>query len=186
MPSTLAAAAVVLPMAAALAAAPPAGDSAGRYVVRATVHVDAAALPDRDGDVELDVVVAPGAAPDALRLRATYGRYACDLQARLGDGGALDLAAGQPCSADVSEPDARGHVDATLKSGRGRVQGGALELDLAFDLAGRVSTRVGGKSVKVLGQEVSVPEAWTPEVPLRGGATASGKGRRLGAGDGGR
>lgn len=179
MPATaaLAALAAALASAAGPQAVGTAPLAAGRYALHGTVHVDAAALPGRDGSADFDVVVAPGAAPDGVRLRAASRGYTCELAARL-RGGELAFDGGQACAVDVDEPDARGHVDARLRSGRGRLAGGALQLDLAFDLSGALSTRVAGQRVNVLGREVALPEGWTPKLPVRGALTTSATGQR--------
>src|ERR687886_139838 len=74
-------------------------------------------------------------------------RCACDLAAQLRAGGDLALEPGQACAVDVAEPDARGHLDARLRSGRGHAGEAALELDLAFDVSGALSTRIAGQGV---------------------------------------
>jgi hypothetical protein len=104
-----------------------------------------------------------------------------DLAARLRGAGDLALEAGQACPLDVAEPEVRGHLDARLRSGRGRTSDAALALELELDVSGALSTRLTGRGVRVLGAEVSLPEAWAPELPVRGTVTASATGRRMDA-----
>jgi hypothetical protein len=152
---------------------------AGRYALTVKLHVDATGLPARDDSAGIDAIVRAGPASDAVRVQLTWGRYACDLAAQLRDGGDLALEPGQACAVDVAEPDARGHLDARLRSGRGHAGESALDLDLAFDVRGALSTRVAAQGVKVLGANVSLPETWTPYLPVRGTVAASGSGPRM-------
>ncbi|WP_243337037.1 hypothetical protein [Anaeromyxobacter soli] len=164
----------VLP--AVAAAAPPAGD----YRVAATVRVHAGGVLDREVREDARAVVAPASA-GRVRVRLSARGKTCELSARAGAQGELTFTPGQRCALDLDEEDVRGRVDATLGSGTGRAQGDALTLALAWSLAGAVSLRVGGQRMEVMGSEIAVPDAWAPEVPLRGTADARGEGRRSGA-----
>ena len=187
-----------LALALALALAPPVASAgapvtpaslAGRYALQVKMHVDAKGLPQRDDSAGIDAIVRAGPAPDAVRVQLTWGRYACELAAQLRAGGDLLFEPGQGCPFDVAEPDARGHLDARLHSGRGRAGEAALDIDFAFDVSGALSTRVAAHTVKVLGTEVSLPATWTPQLPVRGTVAGSGSGRRMdpdAAGRGGR
>lgn len=152
----------------------------GRYVLHGSAHVETTTLGTHDADADLDVVVAPGAAPGGLRLELTSGAYACGLAARVSAAGDLAFDAGQRCPVEVAEKGARGKVDARLRSGRGRILGGALSLELAFDVSGTLSMGAQGGSVTVLGAEVNVPGAWTAPAPVRGTVEAKARGARRG------
>jgi hypothetical protein len=83
---------------------------------------------------------------------------------------------------EVRNPDARGHIDAPLRSGRGTVRGDRLSVELQFDVSGRIATRYSRTTFTVLGTEVVVPEGWTPAAPVRGTVTSSGSGTRVSRG----
>ena len=172
----------LLAAAAAAAAGEPADAVKGRYVLHGPAHVETTTFGTHDATADLDVVVSGGRGPAALRLELTSGAYACTLAARATPAGELTLEPGQACPVEVAEEGARGRVEAKLSSGRGRVAGGTLALDLAFDLAGTLSVGARGGKVNVLGAEVDVPGAWTAPAPLRGTASAKARGARLGGG----
>jgi hypothetical protein len=157
-----------------------AGDGAGRYVLHGAAHVETTTFGTHDASADLDVVVSPGAAPGALRLELTSGAYACTLAARASPAGELALDRGQACPVDVAEEGARGRVEARLRSGRGRLEGGTLALELAFDLAGTLSVGTRGGRVTVLGAALDVPGAWTAPAPVRGTVEAKARGARRG------
>jgi hypothetical protein len=154
----------------------------GRYVLHGPAHVETTTFGTHDATADLDVVVSAGRGPSALRLELTSGAYACTLAARATPAGDLTLEPGQACPVDVAEEGARGRVEAKLSSGRGRVAGGTLALDLAFDLTGTLSVGARGGKVTVLGADLEVPGAWTAPAPLRGTASAKARGTRQGGG----
>jgi hypothetical protein len=155
-------------------------EQAGRYVLHGSAHVELTTLGTHDGDADLDVVVAQGAAPGRLRLELSSGAYACALAARVSAAGDLAFDASQRCPVDLAEPGARGKVDARLRTGRGRILGGELALELAFDVSGTLSMGAQGGSVTVFGAEVNVPGAWTAPAPVRGTVEAKARGTRRG------
>ena len=160
-------------------ATPPA--PAGEYRLEATVRVRASGLPEKELREEGRAVVSP-AGPGSLRVRLAARGKSCELQARAGAKGELAFEAGQRCPFELDENEgATGRVEGTLRSGRGRVHGDALELDLAWELSGAVRMRLGGQRVEVMGSELAIPDGLAPETPVRGTAEARIEGRRSGA-----
>jgi hypothetical protein len=158
-------------------AAPPAparDDLGGTYRMEGTSRVDAVAPLGGDLEARGDAIVRTGPA-GAVRLRLAAEGQACELSAKRAEDGALSFDAGQRCAFDLREEDARGHVEARLRSGRGRLRDRRLTLDLAFDLSGAVAVKTAAK-VQVFGMEI--PSAWTPEIPLDGAATVQVEGDR--------
>lgn len=172
-----AAAALALSAAAAAAAPSPADAVRGTYRLVGTAKVDAGPVLSRRVEARADAVVSRGASARAVRVRVLAEGRSCELAATVGEGGALAFEAGQRCAFDVSDPDARGHVEARLRSGAGRCEGGRLSLDLAFELGGTLAIRT-GQRVEVMGQTIELPQAWTPELPVRGEARATAEGKR--------
>lgn len=163
------------------AAAPAAGeaDRAGTYRLHGKARVAARPLLDREMDANADAVLRPGPGPGDVRARLAAQGYSCELEGRLAGDGALVFPEGQRCAFDVRSPEARGHLDATLSSGRGALRNGEeLALDLAWDVAGQLSLRTNGRAIEVLGTRVEVPATWTPEAPVQGSARATVSGRR--------
>lgn len=154
--------------------APARDELGGTYRMEGTSRVDAVAPLGGDLEARGDAIVRTGAA-GAVRLRLAAEGQVCELAATRADDGALSFEAGQRCAFDLREEDARGHVEARLRSGRGRLQGRHLALDLAFDLSGKVAVKTAAK-VQVFGMEL--PSAWTPDIPLDGAATVHAEGDR--------
>jgi hypothetical protein len=119
--------------------------------------------------------------PGHLSVRLESRGYACILDAARSRSGELAFSPTASCPVDVRQPDARGHVDARLRSGHGTVRDGWLTLDLRFDLAGSISTRVDPRTFRLLQAEFAVAEGWTPAVPIRVTVTSSGSGARRAA-----
>jgi hypothetical protein len=163
-----------------LAAAPGAGGDKlhGAYRVKGTALVRASTGVDERVDVELAVLVAAGARKGQLALHLSTQGYACDLLATLQGADVLAFAAGQTCAVEVDEANARGPVEARLRTGRGRLRDGTLALELAWDVTGDMTVKVGGQRVEVLGRVVDVPDAWAPRMPLSGTVDARGEGPR--------
>jgi hypothetical protein len=113
-----------------------------------------------------------------VSVRIESRGYACVLDATRSGSGVLEFSTPAACPVDVRHPDARGHVDANLRAGRGTVRDGRLSLDLKFDVSGRIATRFSRTTFSVLGTEVVVPEGWTPAAPIRGTVTSSASGTR--------
>jgi hypothetical protein len=158
----------------ALAAVPGDDGVAGTYRLRGTARVDAAAPLGRNIESRGDAVVRAAAA-GAVRLRLVSLGHACELAASRAADGALAFAAGQRCAFDLDDPDARGHVEARLRAGSGRLRDRHLSLDLAFDLSGAVAIRT-VERVQVLGMEI--PSSWTPDLPVSGPAAVRAEGDR--------
>ncbi len=152
-------------------------EALGTYRLAGTARIAAGAALDRTVPVHADALLLPGAGPRDLLVRLGAEGASCDLMARLDDGGTLSFAPPQRCDVALRGPDARGHVDARLRSGRGRLRDDQLELETSWDLDGTVSFRSGGR-VQVLGSELVLPSGWTPELPVQGRAQASASGRR--------
>ncbi len=171
-------AAGALALAAALAGAGSAGSAVrGTYRLQGTAHVAARPALEEDVEIHADAILRPGPGPRDVRARLAMEGQSCDLAATLGEGGALVFAKGQRCVLDLRGPDARGRIEARLRSGDGRIRDGALELAMAWELGGTLSVRTTSR-MQVLGREVDLPETWTPEVPVRGEARATAEGRR--------
>jgi hypothetical protein len=158
-------------------AASPTSVASGRYVLRGTVRANTSLLPTREEAVEVLALVAAGDTQHDVRLHLRARGHACELRARVSRGGALALEPGQTCRIELDEPDARGHVDARLRSGSGRLDARSLSLDVAWDLAGSVSTQPGAR-VAVPGTSIEVPLPATPAVPVRGTVEAEATGTR--------
>jgi len=154
----------------------PAGD-AGRYGLHGTSHVAGTGLPARDVAADLLAEVGPGRSANEVRVVLVWHAYRCELTAQIAAGD-LAFRGGQTCLVELLEPEARGRVEARLTSGRGRLQGGELELELGFELAGALQTHLAARRVTVLGTELEVPDTWMPEFPVSGRVTSSARGRR--------
>ena len=141
------------------------------------MRIAAGPLLDRESEAHADATLEPGAGPRDVRTRLASQGYACDLLARLDDDGVLTFAPGQRCVLDLRSPQARGRVEGTLRAARGRVRDGQLELELTCDVSGNLSVRTADR-VEVMGKQVELPAAWTPEAPVRGEAHASVQGGR--------
>jgi hypothetical protein len=171
-------AAVVLVTALVGAAPLPRRESvSGTYRLQGTARVVATPVFDGDLEVHADAVLEPGARPREIRARLASEGYRCDLVASLAEGSALSFASGQRCVLDVRSEDARGRVEARLASGSGRVHEGRLALELAWEISGALSVRTASK-VQLLGRDVELPSAWTPEAPLKGDARVTADGWR--------
>ena len=150
------------------------------FLLSGTARVDVSPFPASDHRGEVRVTVSPGARPGHVSLRLESDGYSCDLDAARSPDGLLDLSVPATCSVDVARREARGHVDATLRSGRGTLRGDHLTLELRFDVSGRIATRIARTRLEVLGAEIVVPEGWTPAAPVRGTVVSRGSGSRQG------
>jgi hypothetical protein len=151
------------------------------FLLSGSARVDVSPFPSGDHPGEMRVTLTPGARPGHVSLRLESDGYACILDAERSADGVLDLSVPATCSVDVSRKDARGHVDATLRSGRGTLRGDHLTLELRFDVTGRIATRIARTRLNVLGAEIVVPEGWTPAAPVRGTVASRGSGSRKGS-----
>ncbi len=150
-----------------------AAEARGTYRMRGTAHVAASPVIDRDVEVHADAVLDAGRGPREVRAHLVAEGAACDLVARLGGGGELSFEPGQTCHVPVDAPAVRGRVEARLRSGRGRVAGETLSLELAWDLDGAVTPPL-GRAARALG----IPSGSGAEIPVRGQARATAEGWR--------
>ncbi len=151
-----------------------AAEARGTYRMRGTAHVAASPVIDRDVEVHADAVLDAGAGPREVRAHLVAEGRACDLVARLGGGGELSFEPGQSCHVPVDAPAVRGHVEARLRSGRGKLVDETLSLELAWDLEGAVAPPL-GRAAQVLG----IPSAGSgAQIPVRGQARATAEGWR--------
>lgn len=158
----------------ALAASPGAAgdDVRGTYRIRGTAHVDAVTPLGRTTEARGDASVRAGAGATILLRLASRGQ-SCELTATRARDGGLSFATGQRCAFDLRDPDTRGHVEARLRSGSGRLRERHLALDLSFELSGVVALRTAA-GLEALG----IPPSWTPDLPVNGGASLRAEGDR--------
>ena len=151
---------------------------AGKYDLAGTAHVSISPFPAHDypGEMAATLTRAPG--PGALSLRLEARGYGCTLQVRADQDGSLDFPEGATCPIEIAQPDARGHVDAQLRMGRGRIVHGQLEIDLQFDVDGRIQMKIPSRTIRIFGKDVQSPETWAPTAPVHGNVAASGRGQR--------
>jgi hypothetical protein len=153
----------------------------GRYDVAGTAHVSISPFPTHDYPGELTATISPTEAPGAFALRLEARGYACTLPVRAGSDGWLQFPTAATCPLDVSQPDARGRVDAQLRTARARVVDNRLEVALQFDVKGSIQLRIPSRTVRVLGAEFQTPATWAPNAPVHGTVAASGQGSRKAA-----
>ena len=174
----LAAACVLAPAASPTAAADPPAGASGTYRVRTSATARAPPVLEERFEREVEVTLAPERS-GAIRIRLESEQYRCELAGRISPGGEITFVPQQRCTLSVSEPAARGRVEARLESGNGRLRGEKLEIDVSWALSGATSLLVGGRTVEVLGRQMELPGTWMPEVPLRGTVRATGSGTRI-------
>ena len=150
----------------------------GTYLVRGRADVQVSPFPSSNQPGDMTVTLTRSRTAGRVSVDIAARGYTCALEASRSSAGVLDLVAPATCSLEIRDPDARGHVDARLRSGRGTVRDGTLSLDLRFDVEGKVSTRVARTRFTLFDSEFTVPEGWTPSVPLRGTVTSRGSGQR--------
>jgi hypothetical protein len=150
----------------------------GTYAVAGTVHASVSPFPARDFPGELTATLSRAPGQQGLSLRLEARGYRCTLPVQAGTDGSLVFPDRATCPLDVAEPDARGHVDAQLRTARGRVLEGRLEMAVEFAVSGTMQVRVPSKKIRILGSEVQTPATWTPSAPVRGTVAASGQGSR--------
>jgi hypothetical protein len=148
------------------------------FVLTGNAHVQVAPFPAGDHPGEMRVTLDESRTPGHVSVRVESRGYSCVLDASRSGSGSLEFSTPATCPVEVSRPDARGRIDARLRSGRGTVRDGRLTLELQFDVSGRIATRYSRTRFMVLGTEVVVPEGWTPAAPVRGTVTSSGSGTR--------
>ena len=135
-------------------------------------------FPARDYPGEMTATLSRSSAPGAFSLRLDARGYACTLQVRADKEGSLQFLQGATCPLDITQPDARGHVDAQLRNARGRVVDDRLELALQFDVKGSIQLRIPSKTIRIFGAEFQSPATWAPSTPVHGNVAASGQGQR--------
>lgn len=150
----------------------------GHYALHGTAHVTGNGLADREVTADLWAEVSPGRAPSEVRVELGWRAYRCAVEASLAPSGELAFAEGQACQLFVAEPEARGPVEGRLRSGRGRLRDGLLELELAFEVSGTLQARLPGRRITFLGTEVELPDTWMPGLPVHGSLTSSARGSR--------
>jgi len=150
----------------------------GKYELAGTAHVSVSPVAAHDYPGEMTVTLSRSSAPGSLSLRLVARGYGCTLQVRADQDGALEFPDGATCPLDITEPDARGHVDAQLRMGRGRAVHDRLELVLQFDVKGSVQMRIPSKTIRIFGKEIQSPATWAPSAPVQGTVAASGQGQR--------
>jgi hypothetical protein len=150
----------------------------GTYDVRGTAHVSVSPFPAHDYPGNLTAILSRTAAPGAFSLRIEGRGYGCTVQVRASEDGSLQFPETATCPLDIAQPDARGHVDAQLRTARGRVVNDRLELVLEFDVNGSVQMKVPSKTIRVFGTDFQSPAGWAPTAPVHGTVAASGQGAR--------
>ena len=148
------------------------------FVLTGMARVQVAPFPAGDHPGDMRVTLEQTRTPGHVSVRIESRGYACVLDASRSGTGILEFSTPATCPVEVRHPDARGHIDAHLRSGHGTVKDGRLTLALRFDVSGRIATRFSRTTFTVLGAEVVVPEGWTPAAPVRGTVTSSGSGPR--------
>jgi|OpeIllAssembly_1097287.scaffolds.fasta_scaffold189162_3 hypothetical protein len=148
------------------------------FVLSGSARYDVQPFPPGEQAGKMRVTLEPGSQAGHVSVRLEAMGHACVLDASRSRDGALAFTIPAACAVDLNDPDARGHVDARLRSGKGTVRGDRLTLELSFDVAGRVATRMERTTLNVLGAAVVVPEGWSPEVPIQGTVTSKGTGVR--------
>jgi len=162
---------------AAMSASSPGGIT-GTYDVAGTAHVSVSPFPAHDYPGQLTATLSRTPAPGALSLRIEGRGYSCTLPVRAAEDGSLQFPESPTCPLDIAQPDARGHVDAVLRTARGRVVDDKLELVLEFDVKGSVELKIPSKTIHIFGTDVHSPAGWALAAPVRGTVGASGQGAR--------
>lgn len=150
----------------------------GTYGVAGTAHVSVSPFPAHDYPGAMTATFSRASGPGALSLRLEARGYGCTLQVQVGPDGSLRFPDDARCPLDIAEPDARGHVDARLRTGRGRVVGDTLELALQLDVNGTIQMRIPSRTIRIFGTEIQSPATWAPVAPVRGNVSASGLGSK--------
>jgi hypothetical protein len=164
-------------LAAVAVTAAPGPDVHGTYRLQGRARVDARPFPAADQEVRADAVLSPGAGAHAVRIHLAGQGLTCDLAATLDAVGALALAQGQRCTADLRSEETEGRVEARLVSGSGTLRDEVLELALDFALSGWVRLRPGA-TLDALRQVLPLPGTRGEPVPVRGQAHGRAQGRR--------
>jgi hypothetical protein len=155
----------------------PAGIS-GTYALSGTAHVSVSPFPAQDSPGAMTATLSMTPASGALSLHLEARGYGCTLQVRAAQDGSLQFVEGTTCPLDVNEPEARGHVEARLRTARGQAVDDTLELALEFDVKGSIQVKVPSKTIHIFGADLQTPATWAPSAPVRGTVAASGRGPR--------
>jgi hypothetical protein len=150
----------------------------GTFLVRGNAHVQVSPFPTHDQPGDMRVVIERSGARGQLSLRLTSRGHTCVFGAARAPDGAFDLVPAS-CRIDVKDPDARGTVEAQLRSGHGTLRGDRLTLDLEFGVSGRVDTRVPRALLDMLGPGVAGPDGFSPPMPVSGTVSSRASGGRL-------
>jgi hypothetical protein len=150
----------------------------GIFLVRGSAHVQVSPFPTHDQPGDMRVTIERTRTPGRLSLRLTTRGHSCVVGATRAASGALDFPAPASCRIDVKDPDARGTVEARLRSGRGSLGGEKLSLELEFEVSGSVATRLPRALLEMLGPGVGGPDGFSPPVPVSGTVVARASGGR--------
>jgi hypothetical protein len=159
----------------------PVDGALGGYLLNAISQVRVSPFPASEQSSEVRVILERATTPGHVSVRLESRGYTCVLDAARSRSGDLEFSKPASCPVEVRRTDARGRIDAQLRSGQGKVRDGRLTLDLRFDVSGSISTRVSGRTFTLFQAEFTFPEGWTPAVPIRGTVTSGGSGARQGA-----
>ena len=154
------------------------GGISGTYDVAGTAHVSVAPFPAHDYPGSLTATLSRTPVPGAFSLRIAGRGYGCTLPIQVAEDGSLQFPERGTCPLDIAQPDARGHVDAQLRTARGRVLDDRLELVLEFDVNGSIQMKIPSKTIRIFGTELHSPATWAPTAPVHGTVAASGQGAR--------
>ena len=167
---------VVMALGAGARTAEPA-DPAGKYQLAGTAHVSVSPFPTQEYPGEISATLSRRRA-DAFALRMETRGYACTLPVVVAADGSVAFPERATCPLDVSEPDARGHLEARLRSARGHVGADTLEMDLQLDVKGSVQLKIPSRTIRILGSEIQTPATWTPSALMHGTVSATARGAR--------
>lgn len=154
------------------------GGIPGTYDVAGTAHVSVSPFPAHDYPGQLTATLSRTPEPGSFSLRIEGRGYGCTLSVRAAADGSLQFPETATCPLDIAQPDARGHVDAQLRTARGQVVNDRLELVLQFDVSGSVQLKIPSRTIHIFGTEVRSPATWAPTAPVHGTVAASGQGAR--------
>ena len=152
-------------------------DPAGKYQLAGTAHVSVSPFPTQEYPGEISATLSRRGA-DAFALRMETRGYACTLPVVVAADGSVRFPDGATCPLDVSEPDARGHLEARLRTARGHVGADKLEMDLQLDVKGSIQLKIPSKTIRILGSAIQTPATWAPSAPMHGTVSATASGAR--------
>lgn len=153
-------------------------DVRGAYLLHGDAHVQVAPFSTGDYSGAVKATIERVGGPKRISVRLESHGYACVLRASCAASGSIVFSTPARCAVEISQPDARGSIEARLRSGRGTLMNGELALDLKFEISGNIAVRVPESTFRLLDAEITVPESWTPAMEVRGGVAARGRGTR--------